>query len=226
MPSAFPRLVGAGLLRYASSQDVSPLWAAIPHACARVALAKCRVVARVGGLLFSPRYHVVLGVKVCAHRVRLRPGGRFLNPDTLRCDVVRRSRAIPPDTDRSTAMSSTHLSLDPSSLLVHDVQGDYRPASADEVLQAAMHVVGQQVRRGAVLSSPQAVRDFLRVKLGTLEHEVFAVLLMDAQNRLIEYLELFRGTVTQTSVYPREVVKEALARNAAAIIFAHNHPLW
>ncbi len=104
------------------------------------------------------------------------------------------------------------------------MQGDYRPANADEVLRAALHVVGQKVQRGAVLTSPQAVRDFLRVKLGTLEHEVFAVLLMDAQNRLIEYLELFRGTVTQTSVYPREVVKEALARNAATIILAHNHP--
>ena len=121
-------------------------------------------------------------------------------------------------------MSSSTLSLDASSLLVRDVLGDYRPANADEVLQAAMYVVEQRVQRGAELTSPQAVRDFLRVKLGTLEHEVFAVLLMDAQNRLIEYLELFRGTVTQTSVYPREVVKEALARNAAAIILAHNHP--
>jgi hypothetical protein len=85
-------------------------------------------------------------------------------------------------------MSSTTYSLDASSLLVRDVQGDYRPASADEVLKAALWVVGQRVQRGAVLTSPQAVRDFLRVKLGALEHEVFAVLLLDAQNRLIEYL--------------------------------------
>ena len=82
----------------------------------------------------------------------------------------------------------------------------------------------QRVRRGCAFSSPQVVRDFLRLKLGTLEHEVFAVLLLDAQNRLIDYQEMFRGTVTQTSVYPREVVKEALSRNAAAAIFAHNHP--
>jgi DNA repair protein RadC len=80
------------------------------------------------------------------------------------------------------------------------------------------------VRRGCAFISPQVVRDFLRLKLGALEHEVFAVLLLDAQNRLIDYQEMFRGTVTQTSVYPREVVKEALARNAAAAIFAHNHP--
>jgi DNA repair protein RadC len=75
-----------------------------------------------------------------------------------------------------------------------------------------------------VLSSPQVVRDFLRVKLGALEHEVFAVLMLDVQNRLIEYLELFRGTVSQASVYPREVVKESLARNAAALVLVHNHP--
>jgi DNA repair protein RadC len=80
------------------------------------------------------------------------------------------------------------------------------------------------VRRGCAFTSPQVVRDFLRLKLGALEHEVFAVLLLDAQNRLIDYQEMFRGTVTQTSVYPREVVKEALSRNAAAAIFAHNHP--
>ena len=75
-----------------------------------------------------------------------------------------------------------------------------------------------------MLSSPQVVRDFLQVKLGALQHEVFAVLMLDAQNRVIEYVELFRGSVSQTSVYPREVVKESLARNAAALILVHNHP--
>ena len=68
------------------------------------------------------------------------------------------------------------------------------------------------------------VRDFLQVKLGALQHEVFAVLMLDAQHRVIEYVELFRGSVSQTSVYPREVVKESLARNAAALILVHNHP--
>ena len=120
-------------------------------------------------------------------------------------------------------MSNTNSSFDSSSLLVRDQQGDYRPANADEVLRAARRVLGQRMRRGAALTSPQLVREFLRLKLGTLEHEIFAVLLLDAQNRLIEYPEMFRGTVTQTSVYPREIVKESLARNAAAVIFAHNH---
>jgi DNA repair protein RadC len=116
------------------------------------------------------------------------------------------------------------FSFDSSILLVRDVAGDYRPADAGEVLQAAQRLLGLQLQGRLVLSSPQVVRDFLRVKLGALEHEVFAVLMLDAQNRLIEYVELFRGTVSQASVYPREVVKEALARNSAALMLVHNHP--
>lgn len=76
----------------------------------------------------------------------------------------------------------------------------------------------------ALLSSPSAVRDWLLFVLAPLQHEVFVTLWLDAQNRLIADEELFRGTLTQTSVYPREVVKRALATNAAAVIFAHNHP--
>lgn len=120
-------------------------------------------------------------------------------------------------------MSQLSLSLD-SSLLVRDVTGDYRPANADEVLQAALRVLAGQMRGCEALTSPQVVRDFLRLKLGTLEHEVFAVIHLDAQNRVIDYVEMFRGTVSQTSVYPREVVKESLARNSATLILVHNHP--
>ena len=120
-------------------------------------------------------------------------------------------------------MSQLSLSLD-SSLLVRDVAGDYRPANADEVLQAARRVLAGRMHGCEALTSPQLVREFLRVKLGTLEHEVFAVIHLDAQNRVIEYVEMFRGTVSQTSVYPREVVKEALARNSAALLLVHNHP--
>ena len=79
-------------------------------------------------------------------------------------------------------MSQLSLSID-SSLLVRDITGDYRPANADEVLHAAQRILGAQLRGREVLTSPQAVRDFLRVKLGGLEHEVFAVLMLDAQNR-------------------------------------------
>lgn len=111
-----------------------------------------------------------------------------------------------------------------AALLVRDVDGQYRPASAGEVLLQARRLLSQRVRRGATMSSPEAVKDYLRLQIGVLEHEVFCVVLLDAQHRLIALKEMFRGTVSQTSVYPREVVKESLALNAAAVIRAHNHP--
>ena len=82
----------------------------------------------------------------------------------------------------------------------------------------------EQMHRGPVMTSPQILRDWLRLDCAGLEHEVFLVLYLDANHRLIEPQELFRGTLTQTSVYPRELVKGALARNAAALAVAHNHP--
>lgn len=118
---------------------------------------------------------------------------------------------------------SSSTSFD-SSLLVRNVAGSYRPAEAAEVLQAALRVLAGQLRGTEMLSSPQVVRDFLRIKLDTLEHEVSAVIHLDAQNRVIEYVEMFRGTVSQTSVHSREVVKEALAHNSAADILVHSHP--
>ena len=93
------------------------------------------------------------------------------------------------------------------------------------VIRHALKLLEDRLEYGRdVLASPQAVRDFLRLRMGQLEHEVFIALWLDAQNRLIEVEELFRGTLTQTSVYPREVVKSALAHNAGAVIMAHNHP--
>lgn len=121
-------------------------------------------------------------------------------------------------------MSHDFSFFDSSVLFVQDVFGAYWPAQCDEVLQAAQRVLMERVRNRELLSSPEAVKDFLRMRLGTLEHEMFAVIHLDAQQRVIEYVEMFRGTVTQTSVYPREVVKEVLARNSAAVVLVHNHP--
>lgn len=112
---------------------------------------------------------------------------------------------------------------------------DSPPSSLSEALYLAQPVIHavkelfgralqESLERGPVLSQPQAVKDYLINRIGTFPHEVFAVLLMDAQHRLIRMEELFRGTLTQASVYPREVVKLALASNAAAVIFSHNHP--
>ncbi|UUX96591.1 RadC family protein [Aquabacterium sp. J223] len=122
------------------------------------------------------------------------------------------------------SLSSTSTVDAVASLLVREVDGQYRPANAHEVLQQARWVLSQQVRRGSTMSSPKAVKDYLQVQIGLLEHEVFCVLFLDAQHRVIEFRQMFRGTVAQTSVYPREVVKESLALNAAAVILAHNHP--
>lgn len=91
-------------------------------------------------------------------------------------------------------------------------------------LALALRALSSRMRTQDLLSSPQAVRDWLRLRLAALQHEVFMVLLLDSQNRLLHSDELFRGSLTQTSVYPREVVKLALHWNAAAVILAHNHP--
>lgn len=101
------------------------------------------------------------------------------------------------------------------------------PAKATQLAataELARRALADALRDGDALSSPQAVRDWLRLRLAPLPHEVFVALWLDAGNRLIVAEELFRGTLMQTSVHPREVVKQALAHNAAAVILAHNHP--
>ena len=95
---------------------------------------------------------------------------------------------------------------------------------AESVLAAANEILATRMRHADVLASPGAVRDYLRLLLQDRQHEVFVVVLLDAQHRVLATEELFRGTLTQTSVYPREIVKTALKHNAAAVIFSHNHP--
>ena len=95
-------------------------------------------------------------------------------------------------------------------------------AVAKELYTRALHA--QLKDQGIFLDTPQVVRDYLCSKIGGLEYEVFWALFLDAQNRLIAAEEMFRGTLTQTSVYPREVVKRALALNASTVLLAHNHP--
>jgi len=102
--------------------------------------------------------------------------------------------------------------------------GDAKVAQLAAVMEVARRALRETMSRGNALSSPRTVRDFLRLKLQDRPHEVFAAVFLDAQNRVLAVEELFRGTLTQTSVYPREVVKRALHFNAAALIFAHNHP--
>lgn len=111
-----------------------------------------------------------------------------------------------------------------NSLFTLDAAGRPIAATVDEVIAAAREAISYRVRRGSALSSPQATRDFLTLKLGTRDFESFCILFLDNRHRLIEFVELFRGTIDGATVHPREVVREALQRNAAAVILAHPHP--
>jgi DNA repair protein RadC len=102
--------------------------------------------------------------------------------------------------------------------------GPAKRAQFAAAIELAHRSIGENLKQGAALTSPGAVRDYLRLALGARPHEVFVCIWLDAQHRVITFEEPFRGTLTQTSVYPREIVKAALTRNAAAVIFAHNHP--
>jgi DNA repair protein RadC len=102
--------------------------------------------------------------------------------------------------------------------------GPAKRAELVAVLELARRALAQQLREREVFDSPQAVKQYLQLHLAAKAHEVFAVLFLDSQHRLLTMEELFRGTLTQTSVYPREVVLRALHHQAAAVVLAHNHP--
>lgn len=102
--------------------------------------------------------------------------------------------------------------------------GEAKYVQLQAVLEMAKRALGEDMKLADALSSPKAVRDYLKLALSRLPHEVFVAVFLTSQNRVIVVEEIFRGTLTRTSVYPREIVKRALAHNAALVIFAHNHP--
>jgi DNA repair protein RadC len=102
--------------------------------------------------------------------------------------------------------------------------GEAKRAQFAAAIELARRSTKEELKTGTALTSPGAVRDYLRLAIGARPHEVFVCIWLDAQHRVIKFEEPFQGTLTQTSVYPREIVKAALACNAAAVIFAHNHP--
>lgn len=126
-----------------------------------------------------------------------------------------------------------NLSILPREVLVNELLGASRTSAEPE--SQLTHVLGvarelllrglhRDMQSASIISSPAALRDWLRLYCADLQHEVFFVVFLDAHHRVLDVEPMFRGTVTQTSVYPREVVKAALARNAAAVALAHNHP--
>lgn len=111
-----------------------------------------------------------------------------------------------------------------------DVLGEYaltgsaRPLSETEVLAAAEDILFRRLQRQGQLADPMAASEYLRYKIGALEHEVFVALWLDNRHQIIGTEQLFRGTISGAAVYVREVAKAALRANAAAVIFSHNHP--
>lgn len=102
--------------------------------------------------------------------------------------------------------------------------GSSKYAQLQAIFEMSRRALAEEMQARDVMNSPRQVRDFLRLKLGGLPREVFLVIFLDAQNRVLAHEEMFAGTLTQTSVHPREIVKRALYYNAGAVILAHNHP--
>jgi DNA repair protein RadC len=115
-------------------------------------------------------------------------------------------------------------SMRTETLYVRDERGEFTPADGVKVLAVAKAYLRNKVRRGAALTSPSTVRDFLAVTLGDRDCEYFCVLCLDSRHRFLRFVELFRGTIDGASVHPREVVKLAIESQSAAVLLVHNHP--
>jgi DNA repair protein RadC len=109
-------------------------------------------------------------------------------------------------------------------LFYHGTDGTVERATSAQILAAAREVLAHRVRRGALLQSPKQVGEYLSTRLGDLDYEIFGLILVDQRHRVIECIDLFRGTLSGASVHPREVVKLALLKGAAACLAYHNHP--
>ena len=173
----------------------------------------------VGCFAYPAGYHGVLAVKGGA------PGRLAASPQTLDssaapCWFGPGKFAL--ETGACIMSSLTHSS--PEAFFVRDQDGIYHGASADSILTAARVLADRKLAVGVRYTCSDDVAQFLCDKFVGLEHEVFAVFFLDAQHRLIEFSEMFRGTLTSTSVHPREILKRALKLNAGAIIISHNHP--
>ncbi|MCP8685952.1 RadC family protein [Marinobacterium sedimentorum] len=111
-----------------------------------------------------------------------------------------------------------------TTFIIHDLDGHAHYVQQDELMSVACDCIREHFAKGSTVTNPATASLQLQLLLGAYEHEVFSALWLDNRHRIIRHSELFRGTIDAASVYPREVVKDALSCNAAAVIFAHNHP--
>jgi DNA repair protein RadC len=109
-------------------------------------------------------------------------------------------------------------------LKIKEAYGRYRAATEEEIIETALSIIDARFQKGTAICNPQDAHQFLKLELAHMEHEIFAVLWLDNSHRVIAFESMFRGTIDGASVYPREIVKAALAHNAAACILCHNHP--
>jgi DNA repair protein RadC len=109
-------------------------------------------------------------------------------------------------------------------LYIQDQDGAYLPAPKEAIFTEAKRISGYQLRRGVFIRSSDVAKAAIQQKIGNYQCEMFACLFLDSSHRLLEFVEMFRGSVNCATIHPREVVKEALRLNAAAVILAHNHP--
>src|SRR6266403_6422511 len=147
------------------------------------------------------------------------------------CSASRLRRALtaalpraPPAPGQSRPRQIRRTTMSNHNLFYQGADGAMQLASNEQILIAARQVLAHRVRRGASLQSPQKVGEYLTLRLGNLDHEIFGLILLDKRHRVIECVDLFRGTIDGASVHPREVVKLALQKSAAACIVAHSVP--
>lgn len=144
----------------------------------------------------------------------------FLRTGVAGCSAVELARRLLHEFGSLRAL----LEADQASFSSHLGLGRAKYAQLQAVLEMARRHLAEQLRRDSALESPQAVRDFLKARLRHEAHEVFACLFLDGRHRVLAFEVLFHGSIDSASVYPRQVVKRALAHNAAALILSHNHP--
>ena len=163
---------------------------------------------------------------ILGHRSR-RQGLRAGNPvlaSALRAALTAALRWQPSGIGQSRPRQIRRTTMSNHNLYTLSADGAVVPASSEAILVAARQALAHRVRRGASLQSPQKTGEYLMARLGHLDYEVFGLILLDKRHRVIECIDLFRGTIDGASVHPREVVKLALLKSAAACIVYHNHP--